>query len=664
MPNRLAGETSPYLLQHADNPVDWYPWGDEAFRTAAERDRPILLSVGYSSCHWCHVMAHESFEDPATATVMNELFVNVKVDREERPDVDTTYMAVLQATTGRGGWPMTVFLTPDRKPFFAGTYFPAVDRPGIPSLKRVLVAVADAWTERRSELETVGSRLAESVAARLPTEPVLPDRSFVDEALRVVLEYADRVNGGFGTAPKFPQEPVIEFLLRAGGSDSMSLLRTTLDAMAAGGIRDHIGGGFARYSVDGSWTIPHFEKMLYTNAQLARVYLRAGQVLSAPAYTKVTLDTLGYMLHDLRLPGGGFASAEDADSEGGEGTFYLWDLDEFESVVGPDLAPLAVSIFGVTADGNFEGRNHLRIVDRDAAVHLGIDPVTARAMLDEIRARLRIRRSMRPRPGMDDKVVTVWNGLAIRALAEAGAVTGDARLTHAAGEAASFLLDKMIRSRRLMRSWRGERTSVPGFADDYASFSLGLFSLYQATGNTRWYREALHLVDEMVRLFADPDGGIFTNGIDVTAPLARVKDLTDSPTPSATSMAAEALLAASLLTGRTDLRLHAESMLRSGVAMAKRSPMATGHLLGVLSTLHAGTKEVAITGPGSAGLAAVVWEEFRPGVVLAVDEDGSGETVVPLLRGRWSDTPRAFVCEGLACDLPVSTPEELRTRLA
>ncbi len=664
MPNRLADTTSPYLLQHADNPVDWYPWSDEAFHVAAERDMPVLLSVGYSSCHWCHVMAHESFEDPATAALMNELFVNIKVDREERPDVDATYMEALQSTTGRGGWPMTVFLTPDRKPFFAGTYFPAVDHPGMPSFQRVLVAVAEAWTIRRDELVSTASAISQSLEVHLPVESVLPDGSFVDHGLRLIIDQADRVNGGFGTAPKFPQEPVLEFLLRSGDADAESLLRTTLNAMAAGGIRDHVGGGFARYSVDASWMIPHFEKMLYTNAQLARVYLRAAQTLGEPVFTGVALDTIGYMLSDLRLPGGAFASAEDADSEGEEGTFYLWDRDEFESAVGPDLAPLAVSVFGVTSGGNFEGRNHLRIVDPDAGSRLGIDGVTARSMLHEIRVRLRTQRSTRVRPGMDDKVITAWNGLTIRTLAEAGAVTRDHRLIDAATDAASFVLDTMVSSGRLMRSWREGRTSVPGFADDYASLALGLFSLYQAGTDVRWYREAIRLTDEMVRLFADPEGGIFTTGSDEEAPLARMKDQVDSPTPSATSMAAEVLLIASLLTGRDDLRSLAESTLRSGIAVARRSPMAAGHLLGVLTTLQAGTKEVAVTGPRSSDLAEVVWEQFRPGVVLAVDEDGSQSGTIPLLEGRWSDTPRAFVCEGFVCDLPVSTPDELRRRLA
>jgi len=660
MPNRLETETSPYLLQHADNPVDWYPWGDEAFRVAAERDCPVLLSVGYSSCHWCHVMAHESFEDPATASLMNDLFVNVKVDREERPDVDATYMEVLQATTGRGGWPMTVFLTADRKPLYAGTYFPAVARQGMPSFQTVLMAVADAWRHRRGELMTSAARLADLVGRTVSPDAELPPSSFVDEAVHTVLHHFDPVHGGFGTAPKFPQEPVLEFLLRAGTPEALEVVRVTLSAMARGGIRDHVGGGFARYSVDASWTIPHFEKMLYTNAQLARIYLRAGQTLNEPAFTEVALDTIGYLLHDLRLPTGGFASAEDADSEGAEGTFYLWDLDEIVDTVGPELSPLALATFGATGGGNFEGRNHLTIADAHAGDKLGIDPLATRIMLTEIRRRLHERRSARRRPGLDDKVVTSWNGLAIRALAEAGAVVGDRRLVHAAQEAASFIRDSLVVSGRLMRSWRGGHPSGPGFADDHASLALAYFALYQATGDASWFREAQRLVDTLIELFADSRGGFFTSGTDAETPLARTKDLTDSPMPSANAMAAEALFTTSMFTGRSDLRALAERTLLSSTAVARSSPMAAGHALGVLHTMLDDPREVAITGPAAAELAAVVWEEFRPGVVLAVDTTGRSAETVPLLEGRWSDETLAYVCRGFECDLPVSTTDDLR----
>ncbi len=663
MPNRLEAETSPYLLQHADNPVDWYPWGDEAFSVAADRNRPVLLSVGYSSCHWCHVMAHESFEDPVTASLMNDLFVNVKVDREERPDIDAVYMAVLQATTGRGGWPMTVFLTPDRRPFFAGTYFPATARQGVPSFQTVLVAVADAWEHRRPELTTTATSLADIAGRSISAERTLPGPDFVHEAVHTIAAQFDPVNGGFGSAPKFPQEPVLEFLLRVGTVDALDMVRTTLAAMSTGGIRDHVGGGFARYSVDRSWTIPHFEKMLYTNAQLARIYLRAGQALREPAFTEVALDTLAYLLHDLRLPTGAFASAEDADSEGAEGTFYLWDQAEIVDTVGPELAPLALATFGVTDEGNFEGRTHLNVVNAHAADDLGIDRPAARIMMREVRQKLRARRSTRPRPGLDDKVITAWNGLAIRALAEAGAVVGDPRLTHAAAEAASFIRDSMVVSGRLMRSRRQGRSNVQGFSDDYASFALACFSLYQVTGDQTWYREAMRVTEGLIELFHDPGGGFFMSGIDAETPLARTKDLSDAPTPSANSLAAEALLLASMFTGRSELRARAEETLRATMAVARTSPMAAGHLLAVLHTFLNDPREVAIVGPEAAELASVVWEEFRPGVVVAVDTDGDGAGIVPLLEGRWSDRTLAYVCRGFVCDLPVSSRDDLRSHL-
>ena len=663
MANRLEFETSPYLLQHADNPVDWYPWGTEAFRVAADLDRPILLSVGYSSCHWCHVMAHESFEDPATASLMNDLFVNVKVDREERPDVDAAYMTVLQATTGRGGWPMTVFLTPDRRPFFAGTYFPAIARQGMPSFQTVLVSVADAWEHRRDELTTTATRLADVVGRTIPGDHTLPELDFVTKTVDTIAAQFDPANGGFGTAPKFPQEPILEFLLRVGTGNALDMVRTTLHAMSKGGVRDHVGGGFARYSVDRSWTIPHFEKMLYTNAQLARIYLRAGQALREPAFTEVALDTLAYLLHDLRLPTGAFASAEDADSEGAEGTFYLWGPAEFVDAVGPELAPLALATFGVTEEGNFEGLTHLNVVNEHAGDELGIDRPTARLMLKEIRQKLRNRRSTRPRPGLDDKVITAWNGLAIRALAEAGAVVSDSRLTHAAAEAASFIRDSMVTSGRLMRSWRQGRSTVRGFSDDYASFALACFSLYQTTGDPIWYREAMRTTEGLIELFADPDGGFFTSGIDAETPLSRTKDLTDAPTPSANSLAAEALLVASMLTGRSELRARAEETLQAAMPIVRTSPMAAGYSLAVLYTILDDPVEVAITGPAASELASIVWEEFRPGAVVAVDTDGAGGAAIPLLEGRWSDRTLAYVCRGFVCDQPVSSADDLRSNL-
>jgi uncharacterized protein YyaL (SSP411 family) len=668
MPNHLANETSPYLLQHATNPVDWYPWGNEAFDAATARDRPVLLSVGYSSCHWCHVMAHESFEDAATARLMNDLFVNVKVDREERPDVDAVYMEAIQAMTGGGGWPMTVFLTPDRQPFFGGTYFPAVERHGMPSFRQILLAVADAWDEHREDLVSQAGHLSDLVARRLPVADLLPDRELLASSYRDLAKRFDETAGGFGAAPKFPQEPVLEFLLRVAGQPwapkAGHMARRSLEGMAAGGIYDQVGGGFARYSVDGSWSIPHFEKMLYTNAQLARLYLHAAREVARPSFLAVATGTLEYLLRDLRLPGGAFASAEDADSEGSEGTFYLWGLDEFTETVGPELAPLAIAYFGVTREGNFEGRTHLRVANPDAATLLGIEPHTAHEMLATARSRLLAHRSLRPRPGLDGKVVAAWNGLAVRAFAEAGAVLGEKRYLDAARRSASFLLSHLTDvSGRLMRTWAVDRAVVPGFADDYAAVAVGLFALYQATGETRWYVEAIRLTEALVTLFSAPGGGFFTTGRDVEAPLARKRDHFDSPSPSANSLAAEALLLASRYTGRADLRAEAEGAVRAGTPITRSAPSAAGYLLAVVHTMETVPPEVAIVGSRADELATVVWERFRPGVALAIDRDGSGADVVPLLEGRFSEETLAYVCRGFACDLPVADAAGLRARL-
>ncbi|MFW2338662.1 MAG: thioredoxin domain-containing protein, partial [Acidimicrobiia bacterium] len=459
MPNRLANETSPYLRQHMDNPVDWYPWGPEAFEAAKRADKPILLSVGYSACHWCHVMAHESFEDPETAALMNDLFINVKVDREERPDVDSIYMTAVQATTGRGGWPMTVWLTPEAKPFFAGTYFPPQDRHGMPSFRRVMDSVSEAWNQRRDGIEQQADHLVSAITRDLPSSPSIPSSGALASAYRRLESTFDPVHGGFGGAPKFPQQPVIEFLLRAAGEDwapgAENMARVTLQKMMDGGIRDHIGGGFARYSVDERWEIPHFEKMLYDNAQLARLYLRGWQVTGVDSFKETAVETLEYLIRDLRHADGGFFSAEDADSEGVEGKFYVWDLEELLETTG-SAGEAAAAVFGVTKEGNFEGMNHLQQVVSLEEVAARFDtPVASVANdLEEAKAKLLVRRSERVRPGLDDKVVTAWNGLALRAFAEAGVVLGEEQyLEHARRNAEFILRNLQTPDGRLLRSW-------------------------------------------------------------------------------------------------------------------------------------------------------------------------------------------------------------------
>jgi len=670
MPNRLADETSPYLLQHQDNPVDWYPWGEAARAKARLLDRPILLSVGYSACHWCHVMAHESFEDPDTAQLMNRLFVNVKVDREERPDVDAIYMDAVQRLTGRGGWPMTVFLTPNGEPFYAGTYFPKDDRPGMPSFSRVMLAVADAWQNRRADVQTQADGIVATIDRTFPPTEDLPDGTALVKALEVIRNLFDHEHGGFGGAPKFPQEPVLEFLLRIGdapwASGTLDMVQATLMKMAQGGIFDHVGGGFARYAVDARWLIPHFEKMLYTNAQLARLYLRAWQMTGQSRFRAVAIATLDYMERDLRLPAGGFAAAEDADSEGIEGKFYVWSEAEFRSIVGDDAAVLAGTYFGVTPGGNFEGANHLheaRSIEEVAAEH-GTTREEVERALAAARTRLLEARDHRIRPGLDDKVVTSWNGLAVRALAEAGAILGNRRYLDLAEETARFVLEhNRDDTGRLLRSWGRGQAGRRGFSEDYAALAVGLFALYQATGDPGWYSEAMTLVEQLVELFADQDGGFFTTGSDAEALITRPKDQYDSPHPSANSMAAEALLMASLYTGDGNLRGLAEGTIRAGGSLIQGAPTGVGHLLAVLSSLLLPPREVAIVGPEADELARVVWERFRPDVALAVDRNGEASTI-PLLAGRQGrDITRAFVCRDFVCELPVFDVESLRRQL-
>ncbi len=670
MPNRLAAATSPYLLQHKDNPVDWHEWGEEAFAAAKLTDRPVLLSVGYSACHWCHVMAHESFEDPETAALMNERFVNVKVDREERPDVDAVYMDAVQTLTGHGGWPMTVFLTPERKPFYAGTYFPRRDAHGVPSFSRVLRGVSDAWANRRDDIENQAEGLAAAISRRIQPVESRPGTETLRRSYEALLAGFDEERGGFGGAPEFAEAPVLECVLGAAedewapGATRMAI--TTLEAMARGGIYDQLGGGFARYSVDARWLIPHFEKMLYDNAQLARIYVRAWQVSGGDSLRRVATETLDYMLRDLGGDHGGFFSAEDADSEGQEGRFYVWSLEELRDVAGDD-ARLAELHFGATAAGNFEGANHLHqaVPTGKLGEALGMSGREVEEALSGLRRRLVERRSGRTRPGLDDKVITSWNGLALRALAESGAVLAEPRYVEAARANARFLLEHLRRADgRLMRSWREGRTSVPGFSDDYASFALGLYTLFQVTGEVEWFREAQTLVTDLVRLFVDPRGGFFTTGEDAESLVTRPKDIMDNPLPSGNSLAAEVLLVDSLYTGNGIHRQLAEDAVRAAGQMAERYPSAVGHLLSVIHMLEAPPKELAVTGPEAKRLATVLWEGFLPHVVLAVDEDGAASAEVPLLRGRYeTGKTQAFLCENFVCRRPVESPEELRSQL-
>jgi uncharacterized protein len=653
MANALARETSPYLLQHRDNPVDWLPWGEEALRRAREHDRPLLVSIGYSACHWCHVMERESFEDPKTAALMNEHFVCVKVDREERPDVDALYMEAVQAMTGHGGWPLNVFVTPEQVPFYGGTYFPPEPRQGMPSWRQVLGAVADAWQTRNDEIRTQGERMAERLqggALLAPSaEPFSPES--LDEAVAVLRSRFDSVNGGWGRAPKFPAASVIEFLLRRG-ERQMALY--TLRSMASGGIYDQVGGGFARYAVDATWTVPHFEKMLYDNALLARAYLHGWQVSGDALLRRTAEETLEWAIREMRGPEGGFYSALDADSEGVEGKFYVWTLDELRAALGDDL-DAAVAWFGASAAGNFEGANVLE--------SRGPEPPP------EVRARIRAQllevRAERVRPGLDDKRLASWNALTIAALADAGAVLGREDFLAAARDAAAFVLDRMRDpDGRLLRTFNAGEARIRAYLEDHAFLLEALLTLYEATFDERWFEAAREIADGIVEHFADPaNGGFFSTADDHEELVARRKDLEDAPIPAGGSAAAFGLLRLAALTGEASYEEHAVSQLRLLHEIAPRHPTAFGHLLEALDFHLAPVREVALAGDaeGVGALAGVVRAEFRPHLVLAAGP-GTDGSAVPLMEGRGPVDGRAaaYVCEHFACLRPVTSPDELR----
>jgi uncharacterized protein YyaL (SSP411 family) len=671
MPNRLAQSASPYLLQHAENPVDWHEWGDAAFAEAKRRDVPVLLSVGYAACHWCHVMAHESFEDPATAAVMNAGFVCIKVDREERPDIDRIYMDATQAMTGSGGWPMTVFLTPQAEPFFAGTYYPPVSRHGMPSFKTILGAISAAWAERRADVEAQARQLTTAIARSLPSSDTTAGSPELEAAYNTIAASFDEEFGGFGGAPKFPQAPTLEFLLRIAAEpwapDARRILEATLVAMAAGGIYDQLGGGFARYSVDRRWLIPHFEKMLYDNALLARLYLRAWQVTGNDDLRRVATETLDYMMRDLGLAEGGLASSEDADSEGAEGTFYAWDRDEFLEVAGDDGA-IAAAHFGVTEGGNFEGRTVLSLAVPVATVaeHFATSTEEVAAAVTRARQALFAARLARPRPARDDKAIAAWNGLAVRALAEAAVVLDNATYLAAAQDLARFGVTEMRDDDgRLLRSRRAGVGSIPAFCDDYAATVLGLIAMHQADGEASWLRTAIELADAMVGLFAGADGGFHGVGADADTLITRPLDLMDNPVPSGNSMAAEALLALAHLTGRDDLQEHVTGALQAGGSLIADHPSAVGHLLAVAHSSSVDPRQLAIVGdprdPATQALVAAAVERFQPDVILA---RAHTEGPAAIFDGRLgAATPLAYVCRGFVCDAPTGDPERLRATL-
>jgi uncharacterized protein len=656
MPNALARETSPYLLQHKDNPVAWLPWGDEALRRARDLDRPLLVSIGYSSCHWCHVMERESFEDSETAALMNERFVCVKVDREERPDVDALYMEAVQAMTGQGGWPLNVFLTPEQAPFYGGTYFPPAPRYGMPSWRQVLGAVAEAWDTQRDEIRAQGQKVAPRLGGgALLTASVEPlQDSALDEAVATLRRSYDSVHGGFGGAPKFPQAPVLEFLL-AHGEPPMAL--QTLRSMAGGGIFDQVGGGFSRYSVDAQWRVPHFEKMLYDNALLARAYLHGFQASGDEILRRTCEETLDWALREMRAPEGGFYSALDADSEGVEGKFYVWTLDELRATLGGD-ADAAIAWFAATEIGNFEGANILE--------SRGPEPPAEQR--ERIRATLLAAREQRVRPGLDDKRLAAWNALMIAALADAGAILQREDYLDAAREAAAFVLDRMRGpDGRLLRTFNAGVARLAAYLEDHAFLVEALLVLYEATFEERWFSAARDLADTIVARFADIDrGGFFSTADDHEQLIARRKDLEDSPIPAGGASAALGLLRLAALTGEQRYEDAAAGQLALLHEVAVRHPTAFGHLLQAIDLQLAPRREVALVGDadGVAALAAVVRETRRPHLVLA-GGPGDGRTAVPLMEQRTPVDGRAaaYVCERFACQRPVTEPDELRALL-
>jgi uncharacterized protein YyaL (SSP411 family) len=667
MANRLADEASLYLRQHADNPVDWWPWGGEALADARERDVPVLLSVGYSSCHWCHVMAHESFEDPATAALMNDLFTCVKVDREELPDIDALYMQATMAMTGHGGWPMTVFLTPAGEPFWAGTYFPPQPRAGMPSFTQVLEGVAEAWRERRDQVMKQAAMLTEGLRdqSAVAIDAAPPGADAVAGAVRTLGDLYDDAHGGFGGAPKFPPSVVIDLLLRrhwAGRDDGRALAMAvgTLDAMAAGGVFDQVGGGFHRYSVDDIWLVPHFEKMLYDNALLLRDYALALRLTGEPRHGEVAGRIAGYLLREMRLEGGGFAAAQDADSPGGEGAFFTWTPDEVREVLPAADADAVIARFGVTGRGNFEGRTILRVVDPGVAV-----PPAAREALYDARA-------LRPAPARDDKVIASWNGLAIGALAEAGMGMRQPEWVEAAREAAGFVLEHMVVDGRLMRVHAGGRARHLATLDDHADLADGLLALYAADFDPAWLEQARALADAMLDLFADPGGGaFFMSGSDAPPLIARTRDLEDHPSPSGNAQAAWVLARLHLLTGDPRLARAAEGAVGAVATQAARWPQAFARALVTADLLASRPVEVAVSGALDDARTQALVDAARasagPYAVMAAGDpaDARAAAAAPLLADRplLGGAPAAYACSGFACRAPVSDPPALISAL-
>ncbi len=678
MPNRLANETSPYLLQHATNPVDWYPWGPEALARAHDQDKPIFLSIGYSSCHWCHVMERESFTDPTTAAYLNEHFVSIKVDREERPDLDAIYMKAVTALTGRGGWPLSAWLTPDGVPFYGGTYYPGTPRFGMPSFRQILEALVEMWEERREELhqavERMQSHLDRDETTSLASVPARPYGETIARALRAIDGAYDPVNSGWGDAPKFPQPLVLDALLAhqiVKPQPELKLqIESTLDAMAAGGMYDHLGGGFHRYATDDAWLVPHFEKTLYDNAQLARTYLHAWQLTGRPRYRAVVEQTLDYLLREMRHPEGGFFSAQDADFEGREGASYMWTMEELRNILTAEDADLIAETYGVTAQGHLDGASILHLAGGPSGDPSEGDAPLTDARLTTARAALLAARDTRGRPLRDDKILAGWNGLVLAALAEAGRALPSDLYREAAEATGGFLMREFVRpGHRLFHTWKDGRQSGNGFLDDYAFLVEGLLALYQTTFAEEYFIAAWRLTDSMIDYFHRPEGGFYDTSSDHETLVTRPRSLQDSPTPSGNSMSATVLLKIAAFTGESRYRELAEETLAPMGALLERAPLAFGMWLYAYELVDTGITEIALVGrtdhPRTNALLDVCNKDFRPAAVVAARPPAEG-SVISLLAEREPPSgaaAAAWVCAHSTCAAPTTDPAQLEQLL-
>ncbi|CAN5643758.1 thioredoxin domain-containing protein [soil metagenome] len=673
--NRLIKETSPYLLQHAYNPVDWYAWGEEAFAKAKAEDKPVLISIGYSACHWCHVMEHESFEDEETARLMNENFVNIKIDLEERPDVDQIYMTFVQLTSGHGGYPLNVFLTPDKLPFFGGTYFPPVNRYNMPSFQRVLLSIAETWRERRDELlhsanEVLGEirrvGLTDATGAELSKDQL-------DSALQSFVKYFDAANGGFGGAPKFPPPMSLEFLLRyykrTGSENALEMVKKTCTKMAHGGIYDQLGGGFHRYTVDAIWLTPHFEKMLYDNAQLARIYLHLFQVTKDEFYKRIAVETLEYVRREMLDKKGGFYTAQDADSEGVEGKFFVWTPEEVTEILGETDAQIFHFYYAVSEDGNFEEKNILNVKNSiaETAEALKISAEKLKKVLERGREKLFTTREKRIKPFRDEKVLTAWNGLMLATFSEASAILENQDYLEIARKNADFILENLQKDGYLLRSWKDGEAKLNAYLEDYANFADGLIELFQVSGEVKYLKEAKRVADLLITEFWDEEGGaFFFTASNHEELLVRSKDFYDNATPSGNSAAADVLLKLSHLVGDEKYERFAVAVLRLVAPQIRRYPQAFGRSLSVLEFYLYSTKEIVILGEKGNELEREVWNTFLPNKVLVLAENAEENAeFIPLLQERKmiDEKPTAYVCENFTCQKPVTAAEELKEQL-